>query len=188
MRPFVLSDSGGISASRGKICPMPPRLRRDCETIPCASSQPLPKPPQKRWNFDKTPEFSHLCLSPRERMVAGKSLPQFGSQPSATGCVAQYGRPRCEPLRSIRGRLSVSAATCRLEHPANPQSAVGCSGWGDQGLPPEQLMPRLQALLLRRASRTSNGRPGSSFAQRMTRLVFTLATLSAAVSSAVRKL
>ena len=44
-----------------------------------------------------------------------------------------------------------------------------------------------QARRARRSSRISNGTPGTSFAPRITREVFTLATLSAAVSSPVRK-
>jgi hypothetical protein len=102
---------------------------------------------------------------------------------SLVQCVAQRFRNGCAPNVSRFGLSGPMLGCCSGE------AALMCSLAHRKGaaFSFSQAYYVSQADLFNRASSTSNGKPGSSFAQRITRLVFTDATLSAEVSPSVRK-
>src|SRR5690606_2953427 len=117
-------------------------------------------------------------LDPRRR-ARDRELPSGRTHVRRVRSAGRAGLPDAFPAHALHRRL---------RHPRPPADVRGRGGGGAARLnATRRLWPWPQALRPSRASSTSKGTPGLSFAQRMTRLVLTLATFGAEVRSSVRK-
>ena len=208
-RPLKFSDSGltGKSAHRPhhKFAPNAPDCRSAWQQSPQNSLMHPRAGDKSEITLTGRPAFAIFALQrsksgltgsgsgavrPRECSLAPPVRGQVSFWPQVRVC-ALDGRPLLRPSAQRQGPpvqfpapgKHPTNATAKTKPPCQNKTAPK-GGFRQR----KQISPPHQAERFSRSSSTSKGRPGSSLAQRITRLVFTLATLSAFSNSPVRKL